>query len=115
MSLFRPAPSIPTVNVDHAASLPADVALVDVRGTDEWDAGHAPLATHVPLDHLHPDALPSARTLYVICRSGNRSGVAVQALQQAGYDAHNVAGGMGAWAQAGHPVVRDDGSAGTVI
>jgi rhodanese-related sulfurtransferase len=106
---------IPTVTVDEAASPPEGVVLLDVRNDDEWAAGHAPGATHLPLGQLHPDALPDAPTLYVICRSGNRSGRAVEALTQAGYDAHNVTGGMGAWATAGHAIVRSDGSPGEVI
>lgn len=115
MSLFRPAPTIPTVSADQAASRPDTIALLDVRGVDEWAGGHAEGATHVPLQQLHPDNVPAADTLYVICRSGNRSARAVEALRQAGYDAVNVAGGMAAWARAGHPVVRSDGRPGTVI
>lgn len=115
MSLFPPASSVPAVSVDQAASRPTVVALVDVRGADEWAAGHAADAMHVALDRLHPDALPQTTTLYVVCRSGNRSARAVEALRRAGYDAHNVTGGMNAWAAAGHPVVRGDGHPGVVI
>jgi rhodanese-related sulfurtransferase len=31
------------------------------------------------------------------CRSGGRSAMATQALLQAGFDAHNMSGGMLAW------------------
>jgi rhodanese-related sulfurtransferase len=41
--------------------------------------------------------------------------MAVRALRRAGYDAHNVIGGIGAWADAGHDVVRDGGGPGAVI
>ncbi len=35
--------------------------------------------------------------VYVICRSGNRSGVATRILRDKGFDAFNVSGGMRAW------------------
>lgn len=89
--------------------------LLDVRELHEWAAGHAPQAVHVPLSELHPDRLPTASTLMVICRSGGRSRKAVQALQKAGYQAVNVAGGMAAWEASGLPLVRADGRPGTVI
>ena len=109
------APAIPAVSVEEAATRPQDTALLDVRSAAEWAAGHAPGAIHVPLGELSPHALPDAPTLHVICRSGNRSGMAVRALRRAGYDAHNVVGGMGAWVDTGLDVVRDGGGPGTVI
>jgi rhodanese-related sulfurtransferase len=53
--------------------------------------------------------LPDADPLYVICRSGNRSGRAVAWLGQQGVETVNVAGGMRAWAAAGRPMVSDAG------
>ena len=35
-----------------AAEVPEDVVLVDVREPDEWTAGHAPGAVHIPLGQL---------------------------------------------------------------
>ena len=35
-----------------AAEVPADVLLVDVREPEEWTAGHAPGAVHIPLGQL---------------------------------------------------------------
>lgn len=74
--------------------------LVDVREQHEWDAGHAPGAIHVPLGELSGrlSELPEGRQLLMVCRSGNRSGQAADALVQAGHDAVNVAGGMSVWA-----------------
>lgn len=93
----------------------SDAVLLDVREDDEWAAGHAPGAVHVPLSRLRPDTVPEAPTLLVICRVGGRSERAAEALRRAGYEAYNVAGGMKAWSAAGLPVVRDDGDAGTVV
>lgn len=101
---------------DEAQRRAADGAvLLDVREPEEWKAGHAPEALHVPLGQLSESAGElSGRPVLAICRSGRRSMSAAEALIQAGFDAVNVAGGMQAWAEAGLPVVRDDGSAGTV-
>ena len=100
----------------HDANAPADGhVLLDVRELHEWAAGHAPHAVHLPLSELHPDRLPLASTLMVVCRSGGRSQRAVGALLKAGYQAVNVAGGMSAWEASGLPLVRSDGQPGTVI
>ncbi|MGH9000161.1 MAG: rhodanese-like domain-containing protein, partial [Acidimicrobiia bacterium] len=79
------------------------------------EAGHAPTAVHVPLAQVRAEDLPAGGTVYCICRSGGRSGKAAEALLGAGLRAVNVAGGMDAWKAAELPVVRDDGSPGTVI
>jgi len=89
--------------------------LVDVREDDEWVAGHAPGAVHVPLGEVGraADGFAGCRAL-VVCRSDNRSAKAAKALTGAGVDVTNVTGGMSSWAEAGLPVVVDDGSPGTV-
>ena len=89
--------------------------LVDVREDDEWAAGHAPDAVHVPLGRVGEAVSRFAgQQVVTVCRSGARSGRAAKALAAAGVDVHNVAGGMSAWASAGLPIVRDDGSSGRV-
>lgn len=90
--------------------------LVDVREPDEWRAGHAPQARHIPMGDLADQAghLPDGVPLLLICRSGNRSGKAADMLAAMERDAANVDGGMQAWAAAGLPVVAEDGSAGRV-
>lgn len=89
--------------------------LLDVREDDEWAAGHAPEAVHVPLGQLQEELSRfDGRSVLTVCRSGGRSAQAAKILNGAGVDVRNVAGGMSAWAAAGLPVVRDDGSTGTV-
>jgi rhodanese-related sulfurtransferase len=102
--LTRRPTEIPTVDVAAAHGRPPGSALVDVRESDEWASGHAPTAIHLPLSQFDPSRLPQADVVYVICRSGNRSARATQALRDMGIDARNVAGGMGAWVAAGLPV-----------
>jgi rhodanese-related sulfurtransferase len=94
-----------------SADLPAGAYLLDVREDDEWAAGHAPEAVHVRLGDLGARAgdLPRDREVYVICRTGNRSAYAAQALLGGGLHAINVADGMTGWAVAGRPMVSDGG------
>ena len=91
--------------------LPADAVILDVREDDEWAAGHVDGATHVPLGEVPQrlGELPDGDPLFVICRSGNRSGRAVAWLDQQGIESVNVTGGMRAWAAAGRPMVADRG------
>lgn len=117
MSMSFPQPA-PAVTADEALRMIGqDAVLIDVREQVEWDAGHAPQATHAPMSQLGQIAasLPIDETMIVICRSGRRSDDVTNALNNAGFRALNLAGGMQAWQLAGGAVVRDDGSPGTVI
>ncbi len=89
-------------------TLPDDAVILDVREQNEWDAGHAPNAVHVPLGDL-PSALDSLPisddgTLAVVCRGGGRSSRAVAWLVQQGFDVANLTGGMKAWEAGGRPL-----------
>jgi rhodanese-related sulfurtransferase len=94
-----------------AAAVPDDAWLLDVREDDEWAAGHAPAARHIPLGELGARAaeVPQDELIYVICRSGARSARAAAALAGAGWRAVNVAGGMQQWDASGLPMVTDSG------
>jgi rhodanese-related sulfurtransferase len=96
----------------QASAVPADGWLLDVREPDEWVAGHAPEARHIPLRELgsRSGEIPANETVYVICRSGNRSARATEALNGAGWQAVNVAGGMHEWEAAGRPMVAESGA-----
>jgi rhodanese-related sulfurtransferase len=109
-------PGIPHVDVHEAArrAESGEALMLDVRENDEWTAGRAPVARHLPLSELRLEQVPTDRPVLAMCRSGNRSGRVTEALVAAGVDAVNVAGGMQAWEQAGLPVVADDGRPGTV-
>lgn len=103
-----------SVNVQ---SIPAGAKLLDVREDYEWEAGHADDALHIPLDQLPErlDDLDPDQDLAVICRTGGRSARATQWLQSHGYSAVNVNGGMGAWLEAGLPMVSESGNTPTVV
>jgi rhodanese-related sulfurtransferase len=102
------------------ADVPAGAVLLDVRENDEWTAGHAPGAVHVPMGQIAQrlDELASAlpeRPVRVVCRSGGRSARVTAYLTQAGWDAVNVEGGMQAWAAAGRPMVAESDAAPRVL
>jgi rhodanese-related sulfurtransferase len=95
-----------------AAGVPDGAWLLDVREDEEWTAGYAPGARHIPLGQLgaRTAEIPQDQVVYVICRSGGRSARAAQALSAAGWDAINVAGGMQDWAAAGRAMATDSGA-----
>jgi rhodanese-related sulfurtransferase len=78
---------------------------LDVREAYEWEQGHVAGSLHVPMSELarRREELPDA-PIVVVCRSGNRSGVVVRALRAAGYEAHNLDGGLKAWKADGYPL-----------
>ncbi len=95
---------IPTISVeDLRARLEKndDFFLLDVRQPEEHAAFRITEGALIPLGELmdrkseleeHRD-----REIVVYCRSGNRSGQAVEYLQHLGYRATNMRGGILAW------------------
>jgi rhodanese-related sulfurtransferase len=100
------------VPVVGAADVPAEAYLLDVRESEEWAAGHAPDAHHLPMMEIPTrlDEIPVDRDVVVVCRVGGRSAQVVAYLRSLGRDnARNLDGGMVAWARAGRPMVSEDG------
>ena len=86
----------------------AGAMLLDVREDHEWQAGHAPEATHVPMSRIGAEVaqLPTDRLIVCVCHVGARSAAVAEALTNAGFSAANLVGGMDAWAAQGLPVVN---------
>jgi rhodanese-related sulfurtransferase len=84
---------------------------VDVREQYERDAGHIADTIHIELDQLTAAAerLDRERPIVFYCRSGSRSALAAQAFAAAGFDAHNLDGGLKAWVKEGLPLEPADG------
>jgi rhodanese-related sulfurtransferase len=86
--------------------------IVDVRGADEYAAGHLPGARHVPAGELAQrlGELPRERPVVTYCtmrhRGDSRSERAAALLRARGYDARALDGGLPAWEAAGQPVER---------
>jgi rhodanese-related sulfurtransferase len=103
----------PRIPIDEAKSLidGGEVVLVDVREDHEWDVGHIPGAKHVAINDLpaHAEELGHDQPILVYCRTGNRSGLAGDALASAGFDVKIVDGGVTAWSEAGEKLEPEDG------
>lgn len=79
--------------------VPDDVLLLDVRGADEYAAGHVPGAVNVPLTELRRrlDELPAGREVWAYCFVGQRAYYATRALLQRGHAVRNLSGGYRTW------------------
>ena len=96
----------------RAAELLRDGAQgVDVREQYERDAGHIADTLHIELEQLaaEADTLDRERPVVFYCRTGSRSALAAQAFAAAGFEAHNLDGGLKAWVNEGLPLEPADG------
>ncbi len=89
----------------------SELQLIDVRQRDEYDAGRISGSRLIELADLPAAAgsIDRERPVIVYCRSGGRSALATEALRVAGFDAHNMLGGLLAWDSAGLPLEPADG------
>jgi rhodanese-related sulfurtransferase len=113
--LFRRQP-VPIVQLGVGSTLMAKDVLLDVRDESEFLLGHAPGAWFCPVAELESIRWDLPMNLRIVCvsRAGERGHAATDQLRQWGFNAANLGGGMEAWLADGRPVVRDDGSPGTV-
>ena len=111
--MFGPqVPSVTAAQVDDGAYL------LDVREPDEWAAGHAPGAHHVPMMEVpaRMAEVPTEAEVVVVCRSGGRSGQVTSWLMGNGWDnVRNLDGGMHSWAAAGREIVSENGQPARVL
>ena len=67
----------------------SDYILLDVRRDDEFEEGHIPGAINIPNESIGTEEIAELpdknQTIYVYCRSGNRSKQASQKLVDLGY------------------------------
>ena len=83
------------------------IYLLDVRTPEEYQAGHLPGATLIPLDQLsaRSSELPQDEPILVYCRSGNRSKQAQILLLGAGFtEVYHMERGINSWIQAGYEI-----------
>ena len=88
-----------------------EIELIDVREPGEYEAGRIAGARHIPLGELveQAESIDRDRAVVFYCRSGGRSAMATEAFRGAGYDAHNMLGGLLDWDAGGLPLEPDDG------
>ena len=78
------------------------LVLVDVREPHELEISHLPDARLIPLGELptRMAELDASAQIVLFCRTGSRSGRALEMLRAAGYtQARHLAGGINAWAR----------------
>jgi rhodanese-related sulfurtransferase len=76
------------------------LAILDIRTTKEYEAGHIPGAVHVPLSDIGDKVkkLKKDKELMVYCNNGSRSIWAIKRLMGMGYkNLYNLKGGFDAW------------------
>ncbi|MBF6599845.1 MAG: rhodanese-like domain-containing protein [Dehalococcoidia bacterium] len=86
-----------------------DVAVIDVREPHEYQSGHIPSATLIPVNSVFArrDELPRDKRLIFVCAVGQRSALAAEMAAAAGLPAdrlYSLDGGTDAWRKAGEPV-----------
>lgn len=92
------------ISMEEAAQVfetEGDYLILDVRHADEFTQGHIPGAINIDNDSIGTEeinALPDkSQTIYVYCRSGNRSKQAAQKLTELGYSNIIEFGGIQDW------------------
>lgn len=100
------APKVGVTRVEPAtaaqmlADEPQKWLLLDVRTRSEYEADHAPMAVHIPVDELPARVAELGRSdrVLCVCQAGGRSKVAAEFLASiGGKEIYDVAGGMSAW------------------
>src|ERR1700754_2778441 len=87
------------------------IVLLDVRESEEWDAGHIPGAKHVPRGYLESRIEEVAggdrsQEIVLYCASGQRSALAAHTLKALlGYEnVKSMTGGITLWKDRGYKV-----------
>jgi adenylyltransferase/sulfurtransferase len=77
------------------------LTLLDVREPWELDVASVPGVLHIPMGDVADRVaeIDRSRQVVVLCRSGRRSLEVAKYLQQNGFDAVNLAGGVLAWSR----------------
>ena len=104
-----------TIGTDEAKSMiEAGARVIDVRRPDEWQSGHIPEATLVPLDGIYSfgKALKDLQFsedehVIFVCAVGQRSASASEIALVAGLkNVYNLANGMNGWIMRQYPIER---------
>lgn len=85
--------------------------IIDVRTPQEFNIGHIENAKLIDFYATNFREqlikLPKNQTIFLYCKSGNRSGQAYQLLHNAGFkNVKELRGGIGAWQQAGYSLTN---------
>lgn len=101
---------LPQISAEEARAMQAigEAVWIDVRGINEFVAGHVPGARHIPLGYLEQtlSEVPKDRPIILQCGSGLRSTIAFTLLRRAGYlqPIYNLRGGFREYQESGLPI-----------
>jgi rhodanese-related sulfurtransferase len=104
--LYEPEPDVPemdTAYLEAALAVEPAPLVLDIREPFEWRQVRMPGALHIPMNSLPDrlDDLPKDRPIVVMCAHGNRSYAVTAYLNEQGFDAHNLTGGITRWRMQG--------------
>jgi rhodanese-related sulfurtransferase len=99
------------INIDEAKEMldEGDSVLIDVRNPNEFQTGHLPGATLIPVNNVFQrrEELPADKKIIFVCSVGQRSALAAEMAAAGGLPAdrlYNLEGGTEAWKRAGEPL-----------
>ncbi|MEX2245817.1 MAG: rhodanese-like domain-containing protein [Dehalococcoidia bacterium] len=86
-----------------------DTVVIDVREPHEYQAGHVPGATLIPVNSVFArrEELPKDKKIVFVCAVGQRSALAAEMAAAAGVPSdrlYNLEGGTDRWVKDGEPV-----------
>lgn len=107
-SLAQQSPNLPVNEFEKGIKQP-NVQVLDVRTAGEYQSGHLKDAFLADWNNQQQftervQSLDKSKPIYTYCLSGVRSGAAAKWLNQNGYTAYNLDGGIAAWKRAGMPL-----------
>ena len=100
------------ITVAEAKEMLQDGAyIVDVREPHEYQDGHVPNATPIPVNNVFErrEELPKEQKIVFVCKMGQRSALACEMAAAGGLKEdvlYNLEGGTDAWIEAGEPVEK---------
>lgn len=101
-------PEVPAAELVAKAQAGETLYFLDVRELYEWNQTRVQTSegvqvVHVPMNSVpnRLGELPHGQSIAVICATGSRSYGVTHYLNEQGFDAVNVDGGIGAWVRAG--------------
>tara|TARA_Y100000589_G_scaffold97161_1_gene91794 strand:- start:210 stop:1646 length:1437 start_codon:yes stop_codon:yes gene_type:complete len=96
---------------DLGTHLESGTAILDVRRTDEYQAGHLPGAINIPHTRLleHLEMVPATNEPFLVhCQAGVRSAAACSILARKGFEVRNIPAGWGGIRETSLPKTSPD-------
>ena len=101
--------TIPVQEFSQKINATQEKTIIDVRTPEELSSGTIPQAIHVdfynPQFETQIDQLDKSKPIFIYCKSGGRSGNALEIFRKKGFQTvYNLQGGMMAWTAANMPI-----------